>query len=293
MLDDKEKKERLVAAMRGQDLQAFTELDRELLAEYVKILKPVAICLDTLQSEGNAYMGILLPHLRLLKDTLESLKTDATIIHGKNLVEYLMDNPDNRAAGGRKRIAFNGRFGHLFEDEDLLMAVALHPHYKMNVVEYLNPALQDTIKRRIVQEMKAKVGYHNGNGNDDAPVLAHPSTFSYMKAARRPLSQQRNVEEDLEKTLYSWTELDVQNDVPLSPDMFPMEHREIWVNLFIRYNTPVPSSAAVERLFSIASDIIRPKRSRLTANTFEKLVFLKGNMTLLKDSWDLEDSDEG
>ena len=72
-----------------------------------------------------------------------------------------------------------------------------------------------------------------------------------------------------------------------------MEHREIWVNLFIRYNTPVPSSAAVERLFSIASDKIRPKRSRLTANTFEKLVFLKGNMTLLKESWDLKDSDEG
>ena len=75
--------------------------------------------------------------------------------------------------------------------------------------------------------------------------------------------------------------------------MFPMEHREILVDLFTRDNAPVPSSAAVERLFSIASDIIRPKRSRLTANTFGKLVFLKGNMTLLKDSWDLEDSDEG
>ncbi|KAG0726197.1 putative nuclease HARBI1 [Chionoecetes opilio] len=93
-----------------------------------------------------------------------------------------------------------------------------------------------------------------------------------------------DVDEELEKNLHSWTQLDVQDNVPLSPDMFPMEHRQIWVDLFIRYNTPVPSSAAVERLFSMGSDVMRPKRSSLTAKNFEKLVFLKGNMNLLKAS---------
>ncbi|KAG0710227.1 hypothetical protein GWK47_023256 [Chionoecetes opilio] len=102
----------------------------------------------------------------------------------------------------------------------------------------------------------------------------------------------RDVDEELEKNLHSWTQLDVQDNVPLSPDMFPMEHRQIWVDLFIRYNTPVPSSAAVERLFSMGSDVMRPKRSSLTAKNFEKLVFLKGNMNLLKGRWELEDSDE-
>ncbi|KAG0729543.1 hypothetical protein GWK47_030093 [Chionoecetes opilio] len=112
-----------------------------------------------------------------------------------------------------------------------------------------------------------------------------------MKAARRPLSQ-GDVDEELEKNLHSWTQLDVQDNVPLSPDMFPMEHRQIWVDLFIRYNTPVPSSAAIERLFSMGSDIMRPKRSSLTAKNLEKLMFLKGNMNLLKGRWELEDSDE-
>lgn len=83
--------------MRSQDLPTLTELDRELLAEYVKIIKPVARCLDTTQCDDMAYMGILLPYLMLMKDALESLKTDDTITHGKKLVEYLLDNAKNCA----------------------------------------------------------------------------------------------------------------------------------------------------------------------------------------------------
>ncbi|KAG0719117.1 Thyroid peroxidase [Chionoecetes opilio] len=110
--------------------------------------------------------------------------------------------------------------------------------------------------------------------------------------SRKQCELDGDVDEELEKNLHSWTQLDVQDNVPLSPDMFPMEHRQIWVDLFIRYNTPVPSSAAVERLFSMGSDVMRPKRSSLTAKNFEKLVFLKGNMNLHKGRWELEDSDE-
>ncbi|KAG0711523.1 Guanine nucleotide-binding protein G(q) subunit alpha [Chionoecetes opilio] len=41
------------------------------------------------------------------------------------------------------------------------------------------------------------------------------------------------------------------------------------------------SSAAVERLFSSAGDILRPKRSSLSNINFEQLVFVRGNMHLL------------
>jgi hypothetical protein len=46
---------------------------------------------------------------------------------------------------------------------------------------------------------------------------------------------------------------------------------------FLKYNTPVPSSAAVERVFSLGKDILQPKRSRLSDKHFEMLVFLKAN----------------
>ena len=52
--------------------------------------------------------------------------------------------------------------------------------------------------------------------------------------------------------------------------------------IFFRYNTAVPSSAAVERLFSLGKDIKRAKRSSLSDNNFNMLMFLKGNEHLAK-----------
>ena len=70
-----------------------------------------------------------------------------------------------------------------------------------------------------------------------------------------------------------------------------------WIDLFIKYNTPLTSSAAVERLFSMGSDILRAKRSSLTADNFEKLLFIKGNLQLLDEKsisakLDMEDEDD-
>ena len=58
--------------------------------------------------------------------------------------------------------------------------------------------------------------------------------------------------------------------------------RKIFLNaflkdLFICYNAPIPSSAAVERLFFLGKDILRPKRCRMTNKYFEMLLFLRAN----------------
>jgi hypothetical protein len=51
----------------------------------------------------------------------------------------------------------------------------------------------------------------------------------------------------------------------------------VLVKLFVQYNTTIPSSAAVERIFSTGKDILKPKRASLSDKNFERLMFLKGN----------------
>ena len=62
----------------------------------------------------------------------------------------------------------------------------------------------------------------------------------------------------------------------LNIHMFPKLNRNARVKAFVHYNTAIPSSAAVERLFSIGSDIMRPKRTRLSSEEFLGISLLEG-----------------
>lgn len=79
-------------------------------------MQPVAECLDMLQGEGKAYMGALLPNLWLMKASLEEQSQNGDLVYARPLVQALLR-------------CYEKRFGHLFEDGDLLMATALHPTF--------------------------------------------------------------------------------------------------------------------------------------------------------------------
>ena len=48
-------------------------------------------------------------------------------------------------------------------------------------------------------------------------------------------------------------------------------------SLFIKYNAILPSSAPVERMFSIPTNVNKPKRNKLNDTNFKLLVLLKAN----------------
>src|ERR1700755_1221545 len=118
-------------------LPIFNKTDKVIIAEYIEVMTPIAVRLDM----------FLLPNLFLLKDNLVELQREVKKFnYAKNLVNYLLKQPN---ANKGKEKGFEPRFSRIFDDCDLLMATALHPHFKLGVVRRLNEGKYPAVKTRI------------------------------------------------------------------------------------------------------------------------------------------------
>lgn len=68
--------------------------------------------------------------------------------------------------------------------------------------------------------------------------------------------------------------------VPVDHPLSQMKSFEGLHRLFLKYNTAVPSSASVERLFSVANEVLTKKRARLADSNIEKQLLLSSNKGL-------------
>ena len=103
---------------------------------------------------------------------------------------------------------------------------------------------------------------------------------------------QDDLEDKIKEQVKKWSRVKVATKEKLARHLFPEDFRNEWVDLFIKYNTPLPSSASVERMFSFGSDILRPKRATLRSPNFENLVFMKVNLNIIKKQLKQENEDE-
>ena len=74
--------------------------------------------------------------------------------------------------------------------------------------------------------------------------------------------------------------VDTEVDMYLSDSCKEIARLKIYpciMTLFLKYNTTLPSSAPVERLFSLGSQIYVPRRNRLTDEHFERQLLLRAN----------------
>ena len=104
--------------------------------------------------------------------------------------------------------------------------------------------------------------------------------FTFMDESRsnrsEPRHQKRELQEYLEEPCV---------DEEMNPLTYWIQNQSVYPSLSViaqRVLGIPSSSAAVERLFSIAGKVFRPERCRLTDCTFNKLMFVKCNNKFFK-----------
>ncbi|KAK8396623.1 hypothetical protein O3P69_004954 [Scylla paramamosain] len=155
---------------------------------------------------------------------------------------------------------------------DLLMVNAIHPCFKLPVVHLLNPNEVDTEHAVAIDTAEASASSADKNGEDH---------FFKELGVNMPMEVSSHLSNKMSREFKPWWSKK-STSYSLDQSMFPTLQRAAWVDVFLKYNTAIPTSAAMERLLSKGSDIMKPKRASLISENFEHLTFMKGNMVLLK-----------
>ncbi|XP_039314790.1 uncharacterized protein LOC113005842 [Solenopsis invicta] len=222
-------------------LQRLTEDEIKFIEEYCQIMDPLARAIDVLQKESGMYMGYLLPVLQTLQERLEKFDKSG-IIHCQSLITAIQEG-------------LNKRFSTLFEKKELIVAICLHPKFKLN---WLHGERKKVAKGYLEDLLGV-------NSSDDSSPDVNEDNDDFFD-----LNKQVKEVESLQEELYRFLKsnalhVNMLNDYPRIR------------KFFIKYNTALPSSASVERMFSVSGSVVTPQRGKLNDNTMEYQTLLKIN----------------
>jgi hypothetical protein len=181
------------------------------------------------------------------------------------------------------------RFGPLLEDLDCQLASAFHPRFRLFWLERYDPDMVPRVRMAMEaaleealqapEETDSRKDCSSDDGDESEDFFAE---FSITRRSSVGSHCNKRKAQDL---VTAW--LDAPSKSKSKDTLYSLSSDATFlgepalVDLFVKYNTPVPSSASVERLFSIGKDIFRAKRASLSDENFEMLLFMKGNIHLI------------
>lgn len=234
----------------------FSKTDIDFLDEYLLVMEPLCVCLDVLQGEKHMYFGFLLPSITSLLQKYDQISKkhltfcDSLVILLKNSVEK--------------------RFQHVLNDPFLLSAALSHPFFKT-----------------------AWLINDNSDRKDRALSFFKESCLNMFEQQNIPESELSDSLSDDTNDFFDWSknkskltlplEQEISNFLTKSPtkNLDSLNETPTMKKVFIKYNTPLPSSAAVERVFSIGSAVLTKKRGKMTDVNFENILMLKCNKHII------------
>ncbi|XP_060770321.1 uncharacterized protein LOC132881637 [Neoarius graeffei] len=240
------------------DCRAPTERKHLFLKEYCTVLKPLTVALDILQGEDNCYYGSLLP-------TLEILMTRT----------LALQNGLSRMTAGLPGVivqAIKTQFAPVLESSEALLSALTLPKFK---VRWIGAAeRREEARALLVAECRTIPQDAEPAENKNQEVAAHSSAnekdfFSFDDEEDEIMSFSTDAE--VLEYMRSGSELGVLNRFPRVKAVF------------MKCNTATPSSAPVERLFSLGGLVLTPRRNRLSDKRFERLLLMRYNHTFCAD----------
>lgn len=232
----------------------FIDAVCDFLRKWLEVMHPVAIALDKMQGENtvDSYFGAILPTLHAIKRKLDSFVPK----HTEALLRALQ-------SGLQKR------FGDILSLEDfrgssnrkaLLVASVSHPYFKLRWLPTIE--LQQVAEDLFLLELVRMNAAETTATQSTVPV----ETDDFYGFSGNSGSTDSD---------YKVAGIQYLRDP--SHDFHQLTHYPSVARVFLKFNTTIPSSAPVERLFSAAGQILLPRRNRLSDDVFEKLLFLNKN----------------
>ncbi|KYN28703.1 hypothetical protein ALC57_01869 [Trachymyrmex cornetzi] len=205
------------------------------------------------------YFGIVLPCLFALRKKLKTIKRKNNLTYCKTLIETYINSVETRFS----------QFYDLNtpEAESAAIAALSHSRFKNKWLSCVEP----TQRNKVLNIFKINISKEI---NKNPEVAATRTTKNTKKEISFFNFNTDSDSENLE--MHS----NGSCDVPLTKAELLMLH--FLKVIFVKYNTVLPSSAPVERLFSYATMTNHPKSHKLTDEMFEKRVVLKTNCNYKK-----------
>ena len=150
------------------------------------------------------------------------------------------------------------RFQQFWRDPQLLIASYVHPTFKGWLSQH--PELEEIAKKKFLDEIqKCEKSVSSSSSSVPSTLTENEKyedtdIFYFLNSV--PVQSERHS-----------CEGDYFQEPPGTVDL--LLKYSCLQNIFISTNTALPSSAAIERVFSIAGNILRKDRNRLTAENFE------------------------
>lgn len=245
-------------------LPKFKETDLEYLEEFIECVSPIAISLDRLQGDKNCFYGELLPILMQMRRTLQKLK----LRH----LKYCTSLVSVRLRSLEKR--FNDYYSFSSQRNDAILASVSHPFFKLR---WVPKEKRNDVKDLLFNEAESLCSHETVKDTESS--LSKTSSETFFSFEEGTSSDESTLNVSTKNTVQLECLQYLQNN---DGSLESLKNFPVIRKLFMKYNTPLPSSAPVERLFSYGSMIMRPRRRKMNDDTFEKQLLLRANSTFIE-----------